>query len=122
MEMAKEYMSCVRVAITDTNTGYIYGYGALDMNASEVQGTAIKAPLLLCDRYTGSLLTGTAAQYLCRMHQNLEKNLSVYVYLDGARASQAVASAYDAQSLYGVLNLQFSSSADLKPALVENLR
>lgn len=122
MDMAKDYISCLRVAITDANTGYIYAYAALDMNGAEVLGLKIKAPLRLYAKADGQMLTGEDAQYICRMDQNLEKNLSVYVYLDGAKASQDIASAYEGNSLTGVLNLQFSSSADLQPAVVEKLR
>lgn len=122
LDMAKEYMSCLRVAITDTNTGYIYGYASLDMTAAEVLGVTIKAPLRMYDKYTGAMITNDNAQYICRLDQNLEKNLTVYVYLDGAKASQAITSATTELSLAGVLNLQFSSSADLKPAMLEDLR
>lgn len=116
LNQAKEYMSCLRVVITDTRTGYIYGYAALDMDKAEVVGTSIKAPLRLYNKNTGIMLEGDAAQYICRLDQNLEKNLTVYVYLDGAKASNNLVSAYDEQSLHGALNLQFSSSADLIPA------
>lgn len=115
-EMAKEYMGCLRVVFTDTNTGYIYGYAALDMDAAEVVGVEIKAPLRLYDKDTGLPIEGDTAQYLCRLEQNLEKNLTVYVYLDGAKASQSLASATHEQTLSGVMNIQFCSSADLKPA------
>lgn len=116
IEMAKEYMGCLRVVFTDTNTGYIYGYAALDMSAAEVVGVEIKAPLRLYDKDTGLMIEGDTAQYLCHLEKNLEKHLTVYVYLDGAKASQSLASATGEQSLYGALNLQFSSSADLIPA------
>ena len=119
LDMAREYMSCIRVAITDTNTGYIYGYAALDMDAAEELGITIKAPLRLY-HYDGTLVEGS--QYLCHMDQNLEKNLTVYVYLDGAKTSEEIVSAYDKQSLYGVMNLQFASSADLNPAVMDKLR
>lgn len=122
LNKALEYMGCLRVAITDTNTGYIYGYAVLDMDAVEVAENTIKAPLRLFDKDTGMMVEGDAAQYLCRLDQNLEKNLTVYVYLDGAKITDAMVSAYDKQSLQGALNLQFCSSADLKPAVISELR
>ena len=88
---AKEYMACLRVVFTDTNTGYIYGYGALNMDAAQVAGGKIKAPLRLYDKDTGTMVDGDTAQYLCHLEKNQEKNLTVYVYLDGALASQSLA-------------------------------
>ena len=122
IEMAKAYMGCLRVVFTDTDTGYIYGYAALDMNVAEVIGLEIKAPLRLCDKDTGLMLEGDAEQYLCHLEKNLEKNLTVYVYLDGAKTSQSFVSATGEQSLSGVLNLQFCSSAALKPIELNDFR
>ena len=122
VKQGREYMSCVRAAITDTNTGYIYGYAALDMDAAEVSGTVIKAPLRLINKNIGKMLDGDAEQYLCNMDQNQEKNITVYVYLDGAKTSSSIVSADAEQSMSGVMNLQFCSSADLKPAVIESMR
>ena len=118
-EMAKEYMSYLRVVLTDTNTGYIYGYAALDMTAAEETGVAVKAPLRIYDMDTGLIIEGDTAQYICHLDKNLEKNLTVYVYLDGAKATQDLVSATRSQTLSGVMNIQFCSSADLKPALLD---
>ena len=120
VEMAKEYMGCLRVVFTDSNTGYIYGYAALDMDAAEVIGVDIKAPLRLYDKDTGLPIEGDTEQYLCHLEQNLEKNLTVFVYLDGAKVSQSVVDASGEQSMSGALNLQFCSSADLKPAALND--
>jgi hypothetical protein len=119
-KMAKEYMSCLRVVLTDTNTGYIYGYAALDMSVVEVNGISLKAPLRLFDKNSRLMIEGDTSQYLCRLEKNLEKNLTVYVYLDGAKVNQSIASATYEKTLSGVMNLQFSSSADLKPAFSGN--
>lgn len=121
-DMAREYMACLRVVITDTNTGYIYGYGALDMAYADELDGKIKAPLRLYDKTTGLLMEGETQQYLCRLEKDLEKNLTVYVYLDGAKATGALASAYNEQSLHGVLNLQFTSNAELQPFVIKNIR
>ena len=122
LDRAQEYMKCLRLTIADTNTGYIYAYAALDMNAAEVAGFTIKAPLRLYNKYTGILLAADDTQRICSLEQNLEKNLTVYVYLDGAQTSSAIVSADDTQSMHGVLNLQFCSSADLQPAVMEDMR
>lgn len=114
--MAKEYMSCLRMVLTDTDTGYIYGYAALDMTAAEVMGITVKAPLRLYNKDTGSMIEGDTAQYICHLDKDLEKNLTVYVYLEGAKATQSLASATHEQTLSGAMNIQFCSTADLKPA------
>lgn len=119
-DMAQEYMSCLRVTIADTNTGYIYGYASLDMSAAQVSGLKIKAPLRLHNKSSGIMGDGSTSQYICDLEQNLEKNLTVYVYLDGAKTSEAMVSAYDEHSLDGVLNLQFCSSADLDPIVIRD--
>lgn len=120
VNQAKEYMGCLRVAITDTNTGYIYGYASLDMNDVSANGDAIKAPLRLTDKDSGVMLEDKEEQYLCHLVKNAEKNLTVYVYLDGSKATDSVASAYDAQSLKGALNLQFTTDVELVPADITN--
>lgn len=122
VEMAKEYMSCLRVVFTDNNTGYIYGYAALDMDAAEQIGVEIKAPLRLYDKDTGLMIEGEDLQYLCHLEKNQEKNLTIYVYLEGAKVSQSFVSTTSEQTLSGKMNLQFSSSVDLKPAEFGDLR
>lgn len=119
-EMAKEYMSCLRMVLTDTNTGYIYGYAALDMTAAEVVGVTVKAPLRLYNKDTGLMIEGDTAQYICHLGKNLEKNLTVYVYLDGAKVTQSLATATHEKTLSGLMNIQFCSSADLKPAFSDD--
>jgi len=91
------------------------------MDSAEVIGVEIKATLRLYDKDTGLALEGDTAQQLCRLEKNQEKNISVYVYLEGARASQSFATANDGQNLSGAMNLQFSSSADLKSAYLGEL-
>lgn len=115
-EMTKEYMGCLRVVLTDTNTGYIYGYAALDMTVAEVIDANVKAPLRLYDKDTGLMIEGDTSQYICHLDKNLEKNITVFVYLDGGKVSHSLASATGNQTLSGVMNIQFCSSADLKPA------
>lgn len=119
-EIAKEYMSCLRMVLTDTNTGYIYGYAALDMTAAEVVGVTVKAPLRLYNKDTGLMIEGDTAQYICHLGKNLEKNLTVYVYLDGAKVTQSLATATHEKTLSGLMNIQFCSSADLKPAFSDD--
>ena len=120
VNQAKKYMECLRVTITDTNTGYIYGYASMDMSDISMNGTAMKAPLRLYDKNTGIILKENDEQYLCHLTKNAEKNLTIYVYLDGAKATDTLASAYDGQSLQGMLNLQFTTDVTLKPANITN--
>lgn len=122
IDMIKEYMSCLRVVFTDTNTGYIYGYAALDMNSSEVIDAQIKAPLRLYDKDKGIMNDENEALYLCHLEKDVEKNITVYVYLDGTMVSQSFVSYATEQSLTGVLNLQFSSSVELIPAKLGTIK
>ena len=52
---------------------------------------------------------------LMSLAQNTPTQLSVLVYLDGDVVDNSMVSAEEVASLQGSLNLQFSSSADLKP-------
>ena len=66
--------------------------------------------------------TGDAAKQIMKLDQNVAEQLSVLVYLDGNEVDNADVAADVAQSMAGSLNLQFSSSADLKPMEYTDLR
>lgn len=116
-------MGAIHVAFIDPDTGTIYGIATL--NDIKRDGDFMKGALKLNDltaaegeKPTFSLTARTgndgAEAKLMDLEQNKAKKLTVIVYLDGPTVTNAdVANAET--SLQGTLNLQFSSSADLKP-------
>lgn len=116
-------MEAIHVAFIDPDTGAIYSIATLDNIKRD--GDFMKGDLKLNDltatedaKPTFSLTArtdtdGTEAK-LMDLEQNKAKKLTVIVYLDGPTVTNAdVANAET--SLEGTLNLQFSSSAELKP-------
>lgn len=116
-------MKAIHVAFIDPDTGAIYSIATLDNIKRD--GDFMKGALKLNDltategeKPTFSLKArtdtdGTEAK-LMDLEQNKAKKLTVIVYLDGPTVTNAdVANAET--SLEGTLNLQFSSSAELKP-------
>ncbi len=116
-------MKAIHVAFIDPDTGAIYSIATLDNIKRD--GDFMKGALKLNDltaaegaKPTFSLTArtdtdGTEAK-LMDLEQNKAKKLTVIVYLDGPTVTNAdVANAET--SLEGTLNLQFSSSATLKP-------
>ena len=122
-ETVEKLMGAIHVAFIDPDTGAIYSIATLDNIKRD--GDFMKGALKLNDltategaKPTFSLTArtstdGTEAK-LMDLEQNKAKKLTVIVYLDGPTVTNAdVANAET--SLKGTLNLQFSSSAELKP-------
>lgn len=116
-------MGAIHVAFIDPDNGAIYGIatlgdikrdgdfmkGALKLN--DLKATEGDKTTFSLEARTGT--DGTEAK-LMDLEQNKAKKLTVIVYLDGPTVTNAdVANAET--SLEGTLNLQFSSSATLKP-------
>ena len=68
----------------------------------------------------GAVKTGDNANVLCALTQNIPQAISAMVYLDGEKVTSADVLA-DA-AVTGILNLQFASSAELKPMENSDLR
>lgn len=119
----EKLMGAIHVAFIDPDSGAIYGIatlgdikrdgdfmkGALKLN--DLKATEGDKTTFSLEARTGT--DGTEAK-LMDLEQNKAKKLTVIVYLDGPTVTNAdVANAET--SLEGTLNLQFSSSATLKP-------
>lgn len=117
-------MQAIRVAFIDPEVGTLYGIATLE-NITTGDDGSMKGELTLKDvgnlntaKKTFDLDTRTANNgaeaKLMDLEQNAAKKLTVLVYLDGHGVDNGdVANA--ASSMTGTLNLQFSSSAELKP-------
>ena len=118
-------MQSIRVAFIDPDNGTLYGIATLENISANAAGTGMTGELTLKDvsnldttANTFDLNTRTSADgaeaKLMNLEQNTAKKLTVLVYLDGHDVDNGdVANA--ASSMTGTLNLQFSSSATLKP-------
>ena len=116
-------MKAIHVAFIDPDTGAIYSIATLDnikrdgdfmkgaLKLNDLTATEGEKPTFSLTPRTGT--DGTEVK-LMDLEQNKAKKLTVIVYLDGPTVTNAdVANAET--SLEGTLNLQFSSSAELKP-------
>lgn len=117
-------MDAIRVGFLD-NQNNLLGIGKLNTSNRSIENGLIRAPLYL---YDFSFETDACGNYLIMgerratntqittLTQNIGKALTVLVWLDGDLVDNTMVSATSAASLSGVLNLQFSTSADLVPA------
>ncbi len=120
-------MGAIRVVFFDpgdgmgNNGGKIYGFASLDeIKVDGDKGVTGKLTLKDADftngvmNLTGKDATGTENDKLMELTQNTAARMSVLVYLDGDKVDNSMV-ANAAQSITGSLNLQFASSAQLKP-------
>ena len=90
-----------------------------------ITGTLEMCQIKAVDGATGLFVAGNVktdenASYLCALTQNVPQAISAMVYLDGEKVTSADVLA-DA-AVTGILNLQFASSAELKPMENSDLR
>ncbi len=113
-EMIQNLMSCIRVVFfTDTAILAEARLDSSNATADADEGNAVTANLYLYK--DSALVTDQNNAVISALPQNTETNISVLVYLDGATLQNKDVAATTAQTASGVLNLQFSSSAELIP-------
>ena len=117
-----ELMDAIRVTFIDTQ-GEILAMAKLNTSNREVQPDgSIRARVYLYDYAIGVDRTVTIGERrsgdvkITELEQNVAKAVTVVVWLDGKLVDNTKVSATADASLNGILNLQFSSSADLIPA------
>lgn len=123
-EQAKKLMTTVRIVFMD-GAKNIVGLGLLEQNVADDTYTygangEITSNIYLYDftiTADGTLDVGDqkANGELMSLGQNEATKLSVLVYMDGDLVDNSMVAAEATASLNGTLNLQFSSTADLKP-------
>lgn len=120
---AKALMSTVRIVFMN-EAGDIIGLGLLSQDGTGITADAnnnLTSAIYLydftIDETTGKLNVGDKAESaeLMDLAQNTATKLSVLVYMDGDLVDNSMVAAEATASLQGSLNLQFSSTADLKP-------
>lgn len=122
---AKTLMTTVRIVFMD-GAGNIVGLGLLEQdveNGTYVTGAngEITSNIYLYDFTINEtskkldVVKKADSAELMDLNQNTATKLSVLVYMDGDIVDNSMVAAEATASLNGSLNLQFSSSADLKP-------
>ena len=113
-------MDTIRVAfLDDRNT--IIAVAKLNVSNYEEREDGVFAPLYLYDftvAEDGKLVMGQRREEnspILALNQNTPVVLSAVVWLDGDSVNNSMVATSGEQSMSGILNLQFSSSADLNP-------
>ena len=107
--------SAVRVVFFDPDSGFIYATGRL---GSPTTGSGTASADLYLTNELGELTEGNVA--ITNLETAVPKKLSVMVYFDGTMLNNvSVVNAENSGTM--LLNLQFSSSADLKPMVDSEL-
>lgn len=120
-EQLLKLMDTIRIGfLSDQNT--LLGVAKLNVSNYEVQEEGVFAPLYLYEYEVtadGRLSIGqrlTDDVSITSLQQNSPKVITVVVWLDGDYVDNSMVGDTVHQSMDGVLNLQFASSADLLPA------
>lgn len=120
-EQLLELMDTIRIGfLSDRNT--LLGVAKLNISNYQEQEEGIYAPLYLYEyalESDGSLSIGARKKEdaaLLELPQNSPAIVTVVVWLDGDQVDNSMVSDSGKQSMSGVLNLQFASSADLMPS------
>lgn len=119
-------MKTIRVVFFDPDKGTIHGIAAIDSvtNAGDegYTGKLVLKNYEISEKGVMTLTARTAdTDKLMDLQQNTATKISVLVYLDGDMVDNSMV-ANAASSITGSLNLQFKSSAELKPMENSTLR
>lgn len=107
----KDLMNAIRVVFFDTATNAVIAEARLDTVHARVDGGQVTADLFM---YKDNTLQAENAP-ITALDQNKAKAVSVLVYLDGHSVTNKDVAATGSASMTGSMNLQFASSANLKP-------
>lgn len=115
-EQVKKLMGCISIVFFDTATGEILGYADLDVENAIIDADKnVKAKMYMLADDGETMITTQENAVITNLDQNAAKNISVFVYLDGEKLTNADVAATAAKSVTGMMNIQFSSDAELKP-------
>lgn len=117
-------MDALRIGFID-NQNHLLAVAKLNTTSYESTRDGVTVPLYLYDFSVlpnGAVVVGERRvenSVITSLNQDTPMIISAIVWLDGDYVDNSLAAIRD-QSMLGVLNLQFSSSADLKPAFGDN--
>ncbi|MBQ6718937.1 MAG: hypothetical protein IJN20_01120 [Oscillospiraceae bacterium] len=114
-----QLMDTIRIGFLD-DKNQLVALAKLNVSNYQEQEAGVFAPLYLYEcslEDTGALLVGERRKEgdaITHLSQNSPTILTVVVWLDGDQIENSYVSALTEQSMSGILNLQFASSADLR--------
>lgn len=113
-EQIKALMACVRIVFFETDSREVIAEARLDTANATIDQNGVTAKMYM---YKNGVLQKEegADTAITALDQNVEKEVSVLVYLDGATIKNEHVAATNVQSVVGSMNIQFASDADLKP-------
>ena len=132
-EQMTALMDAIRVAFIDSKDN-VLGIAKLNTSNRTIVDGVVKAPLylyeysLVKDEEAGGNILKMGARrgkddnVITPLQQNVAMAVTALVWLDGDIVNNTMVATDSSTSLNGVLNLQFSSSADLVPADIEYLK
>ena len=99
---------------------YLYDF-SMTISTAGTEGNTTTEPTET--KYTGGITLGSkkSSNAITELPESRAQQVSVIVYLDGSYVNNSMVAANSAQSMSGVLNLQFSSDATLVPAVNQKL-
>lgn len=120
----KNLMKCFRIVFfrptmgaNAENTGEILAYARLDVDHATGVADGWNAKMYLCDANGNFIMDGeNHVNTITALGQNEIAQVSILVYLDGEALQNSDVSATTTKSITGKMNVQFASSAELKPA------
>lgn len=125
----KSLMENIRIIFFDTATNKVIAYAKLDANAASNTDNGMSMPIVLTEGGFTTLKADDETTtnidesiQIMELTQNQAHAVSVMVYLDGTSMGNEDVAADAANSMYGSMNLQFSSSANLKPMDYSDLK
>ena len=113
-------MGKIRVVFFDTSDYTILANAQLDIGTDLAPNYTVSAEgevtayIKLVDE-NGAFITTQTDAAITSLDQNIQKNISVLVYLDGETMTNEDVAATAKNSLVGTVNIQFASSANLVP-------
>ena len=117
----KDLLGAIRVVFSNYTNQTIIAVAALDTSKLTAGQTTVKAPLKMVNYSIdgAGVMTitdkGEADNTIMTLQQGTAVALTVTTYLDGDIVDNSMVSATASRSMTGSMNLQFASSADLKP-------
>ena len=123
-DQVRGLMSCIRIVFFDTDDNTVIGEARLDVANSTESTDGVTAKMYMYK--DGVLQNGGEGDTnndasIVGLTKNAQTHVSVLVYLDGEELENEDVAATDGQSVFGKMNLQFASDADLKPMVYGDL-
>lgn len=113
-ENMKSLMSHIRVVFFNPADGSIYAEARLDTANAVTTADGLTATICIAETVDNTTTLKTNGK-IVSLNQNTPMQVSALVYIDGSTIENKDVAATVASSMYGTVNFQFASSAELVP-------